>query len=64
MSVLVLALEDLVVFESFAGAVCATENPCNAGPKENIKLKPRTAIDLFNQFVIGLSFLSYTQTFA
>ncbi len=49
------ALEDLVVFESFDGAVWAKEVPCNAGPIEKIKLKHKTAIDLFIQFVIGLS---------
>ncbi len=54
MTSLVLALGDLVVFESFAGAVCASEIPCNTGPIEKLKLKPKTAIDLFIQFVIAL----------
>jgi hypothetical protein len=51
------ALEDLVVFESFDGAVWAKEVPCNAGPIEKIKLKHKTVIDLFIQLVIGLSSL-------
>jgi hypothetical protein len=54
----VFALEDLVVFDSFDGAVCADEVPCNAGPIEKIKLNHKTAINLFIKFIIFLSLLS------
>jgi len=55
---LVFALDDLVVFDSFDGAVCADGVPCNAGPIEKIKLKPKIAINLFIKFAIFLSLLS------
>ena len=56
-SSLAFALEDLVAFESFAGAGWAKEIPSNTGPIDKIKLKLRNPIDLFIQFVIGLSLL-------
>jgi hypothetical protein len=52
----VFALDGLVVFDSFGGGVCAGEVPRNTDPKEKIMLKPKTAIDLFIQFVICFSF--------
>jgi hypothetical protein len=48
----VFALDGLVVFDSFGGGVCAGEVPWNIDPKEKIMLKPKTAINLFIQFVI------------